>query len=151
MNEIFNKLSDNTKRKILGMTKEQQMVVMNEIIKKKSGQSGGLNKYFNQLPVDKQLQALQTGYNSLSKEFSHLSNIVPTSLPSLTTNSMTMSEELSKKYPVLSVDTNVNADINANANANANANSTNTNANSTNTNTMDDLRNAGNITITKIN
>ena len=81
MNAIFNKLSPDKKAAIIKMDEEQRKTVMTQIMaaaqaqKAQSG-GGGLTSYFNGLPVQNQIAALQNTYKSMANEFKQLSGVV---------------------------------------------------------------------------
>ena len=81
MNAIFNKLSPDKKAAIIKMDEEQRKTVMTQIMaaaqaqKAQSG-GGGLSSYFNGLPVQNQIAALQNTYKSMANEFKQLSGVV---------------------------------------------------------------------------
>jgi hypothetical protein len=81
MNAIFNKLSPDKKVAIIKMDEEQRKTVMTQIMaaaqaqKAQSG-GGGLTSYFNGLPVQNQIAALQNTYKSMANEFKQLSGVV---------------------------------------------------------------------------
>jgi DNA-directed RNA polymerase II subunit RPB2 len=81
MNIIFNKLSSDKKAAIIKMDEEQRKTVMTQIMaaaqaqKAQSG-GGGLTSYFNGLPVQNQIAALQNTYKSMANEFKQLSGVV---------------------------------------------------------------------------
>ena len=81
MNVIFNKLSPDKKAAIIKMDEEQRKTVMTQIMaaaqaqKAQSG-GGGLTSYFNGLPVQNQIAALQNTYKSMANEFKQLSGVV---------------------------------------------------------------------------
>ena len=126
MNEAFNMLGGSNQAKILQLNPEQRPIIMGQIMRQTAGrqpiQSGGttttpLAPYFERLPVEKQLTALQGGYNSMSKEFNKLANSV--SKENITIiKPTTIQEQLEGKLPLLSVETNNknkdNEDINNN-------------------------------------
>jgi hypothetical protein len=81
MNAIFNKLSPDKKAAIIKMDEEKRKTVMTQIMaaaqaqKAQSG-GGGLTSYFNGLPVQNQITALQNTYKSMANEFKQLSGVV---------------------------------------------------------------------------
>jgi hypothetical protein len=83
MNDVFNKLSPDKKATIIKMDEEQRKSVMTQIMaatqqaQQTSSQSGGgLSSYFNGLPVQNQIAALQNTYKSMANEFKQLSGAV---------------------------------------------------------------------------
>ena len=80
MNDVFNKLSPDKKATIIKMDEEQRKSVMSQIMtqaQQTSSQSGGgLSSYFNGLPVQNQIAALQNTYKSMANEFKQLSGAV---------------------------------------------------------------------------
>ena len=83
MNDVFNKLSTDKKATIIKMDEEQRKSVMFQIMaaaqqaQQTSSQSGGgLSTYFNGLPVQNQIAALQNTYKSMANEFKQLSGVV---------------------------------------------------------------------------
>ena len=83
MNDIFNKLSTDKKAAIIKMDEEQRKSVMSQIMaatqqaQQTSSQSGGgLSSYFNGLPIQNQIAALQNTYKSMANEFKQLSGAV---------------------------------------------------------------------------
>ena len=83
MNAVFNKLSTDKKATIIKMDEEQRKSVMAQIVaatqqaQQTSSQSGGgLSSYFNGLPVQNQIAALQNTYKSMANEFKQLSGVV---------------------------------------------------------------------------
>jgi hypothetical protein len=80
MNAVFNKLSTDKKATIIKMDEEQRKSVMTQIMaaaQQTSSQSGGgLSSYFNGLPVQNQIAALQNTYKSMANEFKQLSGVV---------------------------------------------------------------------------
>ena len=80
MNDVFNKLSTDKKATIIKMDEEQRKSVMIQIMaaaQQTSSQSGGgLSTYFNGLPVQNQIAALQNTYKSMANEFKQLSGVV---------------------------------------------------------------------------
>ena len=84
MNDVFNKLSPDKKATIIKMDEEQRKSVMSQIMaatqqaQQTSSQSGGggLSSYFNGLPVQNQIAALQNTYKSMANEFKQLSGVV---------------------------------------------------------------------------
>ena len=122
MNASFNMLGGSSQAQILQMEGGQREIVMREIMRKSGRQTGGnvinstiqqdkssgpLEPYFNALPVDKQLSALQGGYKSMSSDFSQLAGKV--SNPIITIKKpVSMQEELTGKLPLLAVEKNVN-------------------------------------------
>ena len=83
MNDVFNKLSTDKKATIIKMDEEQRKSVMTQIMaaaqqaQQTSSQSGGgLSTYFNGLPVQNQIAALQNTYKSMANEFKQLSGVV---------------------------------------------------------------------------
>jgi DNA-directed RNA polymerase II subunit RPB2 len=120
MNSAFNMLSGSSQAKILQMEGGQRRIVMGQIIRQSARQSGGnaiigntiqqnqssnrpLVPYFEALPVQKQLTALQGGYNSMSKEFNTLAKSVHNEKLTIT-KPKTIQEQLAGKLPLLSVD-----------------------------------------------
>jgi hypothetical protein len=120
MNSAFNMLSGSSQAKILQMEGGQRRIVMGQIIRQSARQSGGnaiigntiqqnqssnrpLVPYFEALPVQKQLTALQGGYNSMSKEFNTLAKSVHNEKLTIT-KPKTVQEQLAGKLPLLSVD-----------------------------------------------
>ena len=76
-----------------------------QLLKPQSVVNEPLKKAFSALPTDKQLVALQGGYNSMAKEFNNLSKITPDPLVTIV-KPVPMSQQLADKYPLLAVDTN---------------------------------------------
>jgi DNA-directed RNA polymerase II subunit RPB2 len=81
MNAIFNKLSPDKKAAIIKMDEEQRKTVMTQImaaaqVQKAQSGGGGLTSYFNGLPVQNQIAALQNTYKSMANEFKQLSGVV---------------------------------------------------------------------------
>ena len=120
MNAAFNMLSGSSQAKILQMEGGQRRIVMGQIMRQSARQSGGnaiigntiqqnqssntpLVPYFEALPVQKQLTALQGGYNSMSKEFNTLAKSVHDEKITIT-KPKTVQEQLAGKLPLLSVD-----------------------------------------------
>ena len=113
MNNAFNMLKGDNQAKILQMPPDQRQIIMNKIMlnakqsdtttiqQKSSG--GPLEPYFNALPVDKQLTALQGGYKSMSTEFSQLAGKVGSPLVTIK-KPVSMQEQLTDKLPLLSVE-----------------------------------------------
>jgi hypothetical protein len=115
MNSAFNMLSSSSQSKILQMDGGQRRIVMGQIMRQSASQSGGstiqqnqssntpLVPYFEALPVQKQLTALQGGYNSMSKEFNSLAKSVHDEKITII-KPQTVQEQLYGKLPLLSVD-----------------------------------------------
>jgi hypothetical protein len=80
MNDVFNKLSTDKKATIIKMDEEQRKLVMAQIMaqtqQSRSQSGGGLSSYFNGLPVQNQIAALQNTYKSMANEFKQLSGVV---------------------------------------------------------------------------
>jgi hypothetical protein len=84
MNAAFNQLGGSSQATILQMEGGQRQIVMGQIMRQSinnSLQQNGpsntpLAPYFEALPVQKQLTALQGGYNAMSKEFNQLAGAV---------------------------------------------------------------------------
>jgi len=119
MNALFNMLSSDKQSTIIMMPEEQRRLVMGQIMMK-SGKihpnpnnnpninintnpdNTVLGKYFEALPLEKQLTALQGGYEDMSSDFSQLAG--KASEPIITVNQPTsLQEEISSEYPLLSV------------------------------------------------
>ena len=115
MNMAFNRLEGSQQSQILQLPPEQRGGVMNEILRRSSMQSGGLNasnglsnkdplnKAFNALPVHNQVLALQGGYNSMAKEFNTLAKAVP-DITTTVIKPVPVSVELANKFPLLAID-----------------------------------------------
>ena len=120
MNAAFNMLSGSSQAKILQMEDGQRRIVMGQIMRQSARQSGGnaiigntiqqnqssntpLVPYFEALPVQKQLTALQGGYNSMSKEFNTLAKSVHSEKMTIS-KPQTVQEQLAGKLPLLAVD-----------------------------------------------
>jgi DNA-directed RNA polymerase II subunit RPB2 len=80
MNDVFNQLSPDKKATIIKMDEEQRKSVMSQIMaqtqQSRSQSGGGLSSYFNGLPVQNQIAALQNTYKSMANEFKQLSGVV---------------------------------------------------------------------------
>jgi len=81
MNALFNKLSADKKASIIKMDEAQRQSVMSQIMAAAQAQQiqqsgGGLTSYFNSLPVQNQIAALQNTYKNISNEFKQLSGVV---------------------------------------------------------------------------
>jgi DNA-directed RNA polymerase II subunit RPB2 len=80
MNDVFNQLSPDKKATIIKMDEEQRKSVMAQIMaqtqQSRSQSGGGLSSYFNGLPVQNQIAALQNTYKSMANEFKQLSGVV---------------------------------------------------------------------------
>jgi DNA-binding transcriptional MerR regulator len=81
MNNIFNRLSADKKAAIIKMDDEKRQSVMRQIMAAAQAQQiqqsgGGLTSYFNGLPVQNQIAALQNTYKSMANEFKQLSGVV---------------------------------------------------------------------------
>jgi DNA-directed RNA polymerase II subunit RPB2 len=81
MNALFNKLSPDKKAAIIKMDEAQRQSVMSQIMAAAQAQQiqqsgGGLTSYFNSLPVQNQIAALQNTYKNISNEFKQLSGVV---------------------------------------------------------------------------
>ena len=78
---------------------------MNEIMRKshETEQSRDpFDRAFKALPLDKQVVALQEGYNSMAEEFDGLSKKIPDAFVTIN-KPIQISEELEKKLPLISV------------------------------------------------
>jgi len=105
MNEAFSKLDRALQVQILELPQEQQYRVMNEIMRKshETEQSRDpFDRAFKALPLDKQVVALQEGYNSMAEEFDGLSKKIPDAFVTIN-KPIQISEELEKKLPLISV------------------------------------------------
>ena len=81
MNALFNKLSADKKAAIIKMDETQRQAVMSQIMAASNAQQiqqsgGGLTSYFNNLPVQNQIAALQSTYKNIANEFKQLSGVV---------------------------------------------------------------------------
>ena len=123
MNASFNMLGGESQAQILQMPQDQRGVVMRQIMLKSArqseAQSGGIamNKgygthtdssplvpYFTRLPMEKQAQALQGGYSSMSKEFNNLAKKVEDQNPLITLKKpVSMQDQLAGKFPMIAV------------------------------------------------
>jgi len=148
MNEAFNNLGGEQQSQILQLSPPQRVGVMYEIMRRTIRQTEGMNKpndplggAFDVLPVDKKLLALQGGYNSMAKEFGGLANKVnPTTVK--ITKSVSMTEQLAGKYPLLAVEQKDGDNIiNKTTNTNDTSSLTNTNNTSYSTNDTSSLTN----------
>ena len=103
MNDIFNRLSNDKQGAILQMPRHQQNAVMERIMVQAAGRTTnkGLEPYFNALPIEKQLTALQNGYKSMSSEFSKLSEKIPSSPLTTIKTPELVQDELTKRLPLL--------------------------------------------------
>ena len=103
MNDIFNRLSNDKQGAILQMPRHQQDAVMERIMVQAAGRTTnkGLEPYFNALPIEKQLTALQNGYKSMSSEFSKLSEKIPSSPLTTIKTPELVQDELTKRLPLL--------------------------------------------------
>jgi DNA-directed RNA polymerase II subunit RPB2 len=108
LNDLFERLSEKTKEQILELDREQQYLVMNEILKRipiQSQDEGNklLKNAFTALPLDKQFEALKGGYQSMAKEFNTLSRTTPDPFVKINKPKL-MSEEIAEKFPMLAVE-----------------------------------------------
>ena len=110
MNAAFNQLGGSSQATILQMEGGQRQIVMGQIMRQSinnSLQQNGpsntpLAPYFEALPVQKQLTALQGGYNAMSKEFNQLAGAVHNSKITISTR-QTVQQELEGKLPLLQI------------------------------------------------
>jgi DNA-directed RNA polymerase II subunit RPB2 len=124
LNIIFNELPNNKQAMILQMPKDQQLVVMEEILKK----SGRLNieqdnikyehedksplqTYFTALPVDKQITALKGGYSSMTDDFVSLSHKIKSPITTIN-KPISMQDQLEEQLPLLNTKTKKGDNIN---------------------------------------
>jgi len=123
MNASFNRLSSSSQAQILQLPVEQRNIVMREIMKKSDAAAAAtdnaniltvdnnnnnnnndpLSGAFKALPVDKQFVALQGGYNSMAKEFNNLSKGESSPFTQII-RPISMTEQIAKEYPLVSVD-----------------------------------------------
>jgi DNA-directed RNA polymerase II subunit RPB2 len=157
MNALFNMLSSDKQSTIIMMPEEQRRLVMGQIMLKSgrlqrddtnsnfnntvnTNNNTNTNKtvlepYFNALPLDKQLTALQGGYKDMSADFSKLADKV--SEPIITvTQPTSLQEQISSEYPLLSVDhmggrTNTESTPSETSSSSTDESSTNTDSRST--------------------
>ena len=110
MNAAFNQLGGSSQATILQMEGGQRQIVMGQIMRQSinnSLQQNGpsntpLAPYFEALPVQKQLTALQGGYNAMSKEFNQLAGAVHNS--KITTSTpQSVQQQLAGKLPLLQI------------------------------------------------
>ena len=111
MNAAFNQLGGSSQATILQMEGDQRQIVMGQIMRQSinnSLQQNGpsntpLAPYFEALPVQKQLTALQGGYNAMSKEFNQLAGAVHNS--KITTSTpQSVQQQLAGKLPLLQIE-----------------------------------------------
>ena len=111
MNAAFNKLNGSSQATILQMEGGQRQIVMGQIMRQSinnSLQQNGpsntpLAPYFEALPVQKQLTALQGGYNAMSKEFNQLAGAVHNSKITIS-KPQSVQQQLEGKLPLLSIE-----------------------------------------------
>jgi DNA-directed RNA polymerase II subunit RPB2 len=111
MNAAFNQLGGSSQATILQMEGGQRQIVMGQIMRQSinnSLQQNGpsntpLAPYFEALPVQKQLTALQGGYNAMSKEFNQLAGAVHNSKITISTP-QTVQQQLAGKLPLLEIE-----------------------------------------------
>jgi DNA-directed RNA polymerase II subunit RPB2 len=111
MNAAFNQLGGSSQATILQMEGGQRQIVMGQIMRQSinnSLQQNGpsntpLAPYFEALPVQKQLTALQGGYNSMSKEFNQLAGAVHNSKITISTP-QSVQQQLAGKLPLLEIE-----------------------------------------------
>ena len=140
MNTAFNLLDGSAQAKILQLPPEQRIIVMKQIMLKSGRQTaiqtGGeqvnspspLTKYFSNLPLGTQINALQDGYKSVSTQFKQLAGSVES--PTVTiVKPKSIDEEFSEQFPLLSVKSNTDTNNNNNNNNNADNGSINNNNN----------------------
>jgi hypothetical protein len=145
LNNAFNNLDGQRQSQILQLPKEQRVNVMREIIRR--SQRGGigrvesttnpLTKAFNVLPSEKQVIALEEGYNSMAKEFNKLARQIPESFTTVTKPEL-FSDTFIKKFPLLAPEQKggqTSSEDNNNAiNPSTDNNSENNNSSSSNNN-----------------
>jgi DNA-directed RNA polymerase II subunit RPB2 len=110
MNAAFNQLGGSSQATILQMEGGQRQIVMGQIMRQSinnSLQQNGpsntpLAPYFEALPVQKQLTALQGGYNAMSKEFNQLAGAVHNSKITISTP-QSVQQQLAGKLPLLQI------------------------------------------------
>ena len=110
MNAAFNQLGGSSQATILQMEGGQRQIVMGQIMRQSinnSLQQNGpsntpLAPYFEALPVQKQLTALQGGYNAMSKEFNQLAGAVHNSKITISTP-QSVQQQLAGKLPLLEI------------------------------------------------
>jgi hypothetical protein len=151
MNSVFNMLSGDKQATLLQMPEEQREIVMKQIMLKSgristdngnsaygnsaygidSQKKGNvLEPYFNALPIDKQLNALKGGYNSMSKEFNVLAEKVEKPLFTIK-KPMSMQEELTNQWPLLKVeDNNKSSDNTSDSTSSSSSSSSSSDSNS---------------------
>jgi hypothetical protein len=111
MNAAFNQLGGSSQATILQMEGGQRQIVMGQIMRQSinnSLQQNGpsntpLAPYFEALPVQKQLTALQGGYNAMSKEFNQLAGAVHNSKITIS-KPQSVQQQLAGKLPLLSIE-----------------------------------------------
>lgn len=159
MNESFNRLNGESQSKILQMEPNEREIVMREIIKKSGRQENKMEEqifstnnnnknnnvlepYFNALPIEKQLEVLKGGYQSMSKEFSKLEGKMEDPLITIK-KPISIQEELTNKLPLLSVGEKIDSStINSGLNTNTNdTNDTSVNDTSINDTSVNDTSN----------
>jgi len=151
MNESFNRLNGESQSKILQLEPNEREIVMREIIKKSGRQENKMDEqifstnnnnknnnvlepYFNALPIEKQLEVLKGGYQSMSKEFSKLEGKMEDPLITIK-KPISIQEELTNKLPLLSVGEKIDSStINSGLNTNTNTNTNDTSLNDTSLN-----------------
>ena len=104
--------------------------------------SGFLEPYFNALPIEKQLEVLKGGYQSMSKEFSKLEGKMEDPLITIK-KPISIQEELTNKLPLLSVGEKIDSStINSGLNTNdTSVNDTSVNDTSINDTSINDTSN----------
>ncbi|NBQ17909.1 hypothetical protein EBU24_06355, partial [bacterium] len=112
LDDTFNNLSGAQQAKILELDTSERDNVMNAILKRtmqgnelNSSQINNdpLNEAFKALPLDKQLVALQGGYNSMAKEFNKLGSAVP-EITTTISRPEPVSVKLAKEFPLLAIE-----------------------------------------------
>ena len=124
INAAFNRLSGSSQAQILQLSGRQRDIVMKQIMERSTAANndndniltGGNNNNnnnnnnndplsgaFKALPVDKQFVALQGGYTSMAKEFNNLSK-GGTSPFTQIIRPISITEQIAKEYPLVSVD-----------------------------------------------
>jgi hypothetical protein len=111
LNNIFNNLNETLQSQIIQLPLEKQEHILTQIMQK-SLNNDPIKNAFNVLPLYNQVFALQQGYGSMAKEFTKISKEVQDPLITIKTPT-SISEELSKKFPIISIDKK-GGDTNAN-------------------------------------
>ena len=110
MNAAFNQLNGSSQATILQMEGGQRQIVMGQIMRQsinnslqQTNSNTPLAPYFEALPVQKQLTALQGGYNAMSKQFNKLATAVHNEKITIS-KPQSVQQQLAGKLPLLSIE-----------------------------------------------